>query len=63
MYNLHTPALVGVGIMFAYLFFAGSFSVLLFRYRTMATKQTDARVGLVKEVLNNLKIIKLYSWA
>ncbi|WPK24340.1 hypothetical protein PUMCH_001610 [Australozyma saopauloensis] len=62
LYNIHVPALVGVGLMVAYLAFAGGMGMLLFNYRTEALKQTDSRVRLVKEVLNNLKIIKLYSW-
>lgn len=62
VYNIHAPALVGVGIMFAYLIFAGGFGLLLFVYRKEALKQTDARVGLIKEILANLKIIKLYAW-
>lgn len=34
----------------------------LFQYRKKANKYTDARVNYIKEVLNNLKIIKFYSW-
>lgn len=62
VYNIRAPALVGVGLMVLYLVFAGSLGMLLFKFRTEALKQTDSRVALVKEVLNNLKIIKLYSW-
>lgn len=62
VYNIHAPALVGVGIMFAYLVFAAGLGLLLFVYRKGALKQTDARVGLMKEILSNLKIIKLYAW-
>lgn len=60
--NLRAPAMVGVGIMFAYLFIAAGLGALLFLFRNEATKLTDARVGLMKEVLNNLKMIKFYSW-
>ncbi|WPK26558.1 hypothetical protein PUMCH_003916 [Australozyma saopauloensis] len=62
IYNIRVPALVGVALMVAYLVFAAGMGTLLYKYRTKALKQTDARVALVKEVLNNLKIIKLYSW-
>lgn len=62
VYNIHAPALVGVGLMIAYLVFAGCLGMLLFKFRTEALKRTDSRVALVKEVLTNLKIIKLYSW-
>lgn len=62
VYNIRAPALVGVGLMVLYLFFAAALGMLLFKFRTEALKLTDSRVALVKEVLNNLKIIKLYSW-
>lgn len=62
VYNIHAPALVGVGIMVFYLLFASMLSSLLFKFRALTLKLTDARVLLVKEVLNNLRVIKLYSW-
>lgn len=62
VYNIHAPAMVGVGIMFAFLFFAGALGSLLFKFRTVAQKSTDARVSYMKEILNNLKMIKFYSW-
>lgn len=62
IHNIHAPALVGIGLMLVYLVFAGSFGMLLFKLRSEALKRTDSRVSLVKEVLNNLKIIKFYSW-
>lgn len=62
VHNLSAPAMVGVGIMFSFLFIAGGLGAMLFSFRTSATKLTDARVGYMKEVLNNLKMIKFYSW-
>lgn len=62
VHNLKAPALVGIGIMIAFLFFAAGLGAMLFKFRTAATKQTDTRVGYMKEVLNNLKMIKFYSW-
>lgn len=62
VYNLKASAMVGVGIMFFFLFFAGGLGAMLFMFRTEATKLTDTRVGYMKEVLNNLKMIKFYSW-
>lgn len=62
VHNLKAPAMVGVGIMFAFLFFAAGLGMMLFVFRTEATKLTDIRVGYMKEVLTNLKMIKFYSW-
>lgn len=62
VYNIGVPALVGVGIMFAFMIFAGILGTLLFQFRTQAMKGTDMRVGYMKEVLTNLKMIKFYSW-
>lgn len=62
VYNLKASAMVGVGIMFAFLFLAAGLGAMLFMFRTEATKLTDTRVGYMKEVLNNLKMIKFYSW-
>lgn len=62
VYNLKASAMVGVGIMFAFLFLAGGLGAMLFIFRTEATKLTDTRIGYMKEVLNNLKMIKFYSW-
>lgn len=62
IHNLKAPALLGIGIMILFLGFAGFLGSLLFKYRKLATTQTDARVSYMKEVLNNLKMIKFYSW-
>lgn len=62
IHNLKASALLGIGIMIGNLLATGGFGALLFVYRNRATKDTDLRVGLMKEVLNNLKMIKFYSW-
>lgn len=62
VYNIKAPAMVGIGLMFAFMFIAGFLSAMLYRFRKAAQKSTDARVSYIKEVLNNLKMIKLYSW-
>lgn len=62
IYNIRAPAMVGVGLMIAFLFVAGFLSIMLFQFRQNAQKSTDARVGYIQEVLNNLKMIKFYSW-
>lgn len=62
IWNIGAPALVGIGLVFIFLVCILTFSGKLFQYRRTANKYTDARVGYIKEVLNNLKIIKFYSW-
>lgn len=62
IHNLKASALLGIGIMILDLFASAGLGALLFIYRNRATKDTDKRVGLMKEVLNNLKMIKFYSW-
>lgn len=62
VYNIKAPAMVGVGLMIAFLFVAGILGAMLFSFRKTAQKSTDARVSYMKEVLNNLKMIKFYSW-
>lgn len=34
----------------------------IFTYRISANKRTDARIGLIREIANSLKIIKFYAW-
>lgn len=60
--NIGVSALVGIGLLFVFLFIIAVLSKRLFALRASATKFTDLRVNYIKEVLNNLKIIKFYSW-
>lgn len=60
--NIGAAALVGIGIMALYMLFIMVCGKKLFAYRLKANVFTDARVNYIKEVLNNLKIIKYYSW-
>lgn len=62
IHNLKATAMVGVGVMFVFLLACSGLGTVLLAYRTKAMKQTDTRVSLMKEVLNNLKMIKFYSW-
>lgn len=62
IWNIGAPALVGIGLVFVFLFAIMVLTGKLFQYRKKANKYTDARVNYIKEVLNNLKIIKFYSW-
>lgn len=62
IWNIGAPALVGIGLVWLFLLCIIVFTGKLFQYRKKANKYTDARVKYIKEVLNNLKIIKFYSW-
>lgn len=61
-HNIGAAAMVGVGLAFVFLFGTMLFTGKLFMYRRSATHFTDTRIKYVKEVLNNLKMIKYYTW-
>ncbi|SCU86403.1 LAFA_0E00540g1_1 [Lachancea sp. 'fantastica'] len=60
--NLGAIALVGVGVFFA----AGFVSTMAFKSLIKVRKATniftDARVTLMREILNSMKMIKFYAW-
>ncbi|CAH6721669.1 oligomycin resistance ATP-dependent permease Yor1p [[Candida] jaroonii] len=60
--NIGVSALVGIALLIVFLVVVGLASKKLFAMRAKATKFTDLRVDYIKEVLNNLKVIKFYSW-
>ncbi|CAI5755611.1 unnamed protein product [Candida verbasci] len=60
--NIHVSAVIGIVLFFIFLVFLGFGSKKLFDYRDIVSKITDKRVSLIKEILNNLKMIKYYSW-
>lgn len=60
--NIGAPAMVGIGLAFVFLFLTMLFTGKLFQFRRLANSFTDKRVTYVKEVLNNLKMIKFYTW-
>ncbi|ODV86696.1 hypothetical protein CANARDRAFT_174758 [[Candida] arabinofermentans NRRL YB-2248] len=60
--NVGATGLVGIAIFVIGLGIIVYFSKGLLKYRIEATKYTDLRVGAIKEVLNNLKMIKFYCW-
>lgn len=62
IYNIGVSALVGIGMLLFFMVFMAFSAKKLFKYRSKANKYTDSRVNYIKEVLNNLKIIKYYSW-
>lgn len=60
--NVGAIALAGLGV-----FFMGTLLTLavfktIMDLRTKATKFTDARVNIMREVLNNMKMVKYYAW-
>lgn len=60
--NVGPIALSGIGLFFAMLFI----SIFSFKYiakmRMASNKFTDARVTIMREVLNNMKMVKFYAW-
>lgn len=60
--NIGAQALVGIGIMIAFMVGIVLSAKQLFGLRALANKYTDERVSYMKEALNNLKIIKYYAW-
>ncbi|EGV61734.1 hypothetical protein CANTEDRAFT_108700 [Yamadazyma tenuis ATCC 10573] len=60
--NIGPVALVGVAIMLVFVVFMGYSTKMVFARRKLATVYTDSRVNYLKECLNNLRIIKYYSW-
>jgi ABC-type multidrug transport system fused ATPase/permease subunit len=60
--NIGWPAVIGIAILFIFMMGIAMSTKKLFEYRASANKFTDARVNFIKEALNNLKVIKFYSW-
>lgn len=60
--NVGPVALIGVALLFIFMIAITLSTVKLFKYRAKANAFTDRRIDYIKEVLNNLKIIKFYSW-
>ena len=60
--NIGPISLVGVGYFVLSLFVSSFGFRQVLKYRLIANVYTDERVGLIKEILNYLKIIKYYAW-
>lgn len=60
--NLGPIALVGIGIFFGGFFISLFVFKLILGFRIAANIFTDARVTMMREVLNNIKMIKYYTW-
>ncbi|RLV90454.1 Oligomycin resistance ATP-dependent permease YOR1 [Spathaspora sp. JA1] len=62
IWNIGVAALVGVAILVVFMCCIAVSTGALFKYRKKANVFTDSRVDHIKEALNNLKVIKFYSW-
>ncbi|KAI5960106.1 uncharacterized protein KGF55_004829 [Candida pseudojiufengensis] len=60
--NMGVAALAGIGLFIISLFICVILTSVLFKTREKVVKYTDERVSLMREILNNLKIIKFYAW-
>ncbi|KAI5966908.1 uncharacterized protein KGF55_000317 [Candida pseudojiufengensis] len=60
--NIGVASLVGVAILLVFMVGIAAATGKLFAFRKTANFFTDSRVNYIKEALNNLKIIKFYSW-
>lgn len=60
--NVGPIALVGIGIFFAVFFIAMFAFKYIIGLRIKANFFTDARVTMMRELLNNMKMVKFYAW-
>ncbi|EGV65694.1 P-loop containing nucleoside triphosphate hydrolase protein [Yamadazyma tenuis ATCC 10573] len=55
-------ALTGIGLFFVSLIICVLLTTKLFNTRETVVDYTDERIGLMREILTNLKVIKFYAW-
>ncbi|KAI5953784.1 hypothetical protein KGF57_003993 [Candida theae] len=60
--NIGVSALAGIGLFIVSLVVCVLLTKKLYTTREKVVKYTDERVSLMREILNNLKIIKFYAW-
>ena len=60
--NLGAISLVGIGVFFSAFFACLFIFKQILGLRVVANKFTDARVTLMREILNNMKMVKYYAW-
>lgn len=60
--NIGVTSLAGIGLFLASLVVCVLLTSKLFFTRETVVKYTDERISLMREVLNNLKVIKFYAW-
>ncbi len=62
MVNIGVAGLTGIAIFLLCLGIISIPASYLMRFRAKSAEYTDKRVGLIREVLNAMKMIKLYAW-
>lgn len=62
LHNIGVTSLTGIGLFIVSLVVCVLLTSKLFFTRETVVKYTDERISLMREVLNNLKIIKFYAW-
>lgn len=60
--NIGVASLVGIGLFIVSLIICVLLTSKLVITREIVVKHTDERISLMRELLNNLKIIKFYAW-
>ncbi|KAK6454593.1 uncharacterized protein RJT20DRAFT_130772 [Scheffersomyces xylosifermentans] len=60
--NIGVCSLTGIGLFIFSLLICVIATKKLFDTRELVVKYTDERISLMREVLNNLKVIKFYAW-
>lgn len=60
--NLGVTMLVSLGVIVVFLVILALSAMEMGKHRKISLKYTDMRVNFTKEIVNYLKIIKLYSW-
>lgn len=60
--NIRVSAVIGIVIFIIFLGIISVGAAKMFALRDAVSKVTDRRVNIMKEILNNLKMIKYYSW-
>ncbi|CDF88753.1 ZYBA0S03-01178g1_1 [Zygosaccharomyces bailii CLIB 213] len=60
--NVGPIALVGIGLFFLVFFVTMFFFKYIIKMRIASNILTDARITLMREILNNMKMVKFYAW-
>jgi ABC-type multidrug transport system fused ATPase/permease subunit len=60
--SIGVSSLVGIGLFLVSLCICGALARVLYTFRQRAVRYTDERIGLMREVLQHIKIIKFYAW-
>ncbi|CAK7891189.1 oligomycin resistance ATP-dependent permease Yor1p [[Candida] anglica] len=60
--NIGVTSLAGIGLFLVSLVICVAITQVLFTTRQKVSKFTDMRVGLMREVLTHIKVIKYYAW-